>query len=315
MAKRDRISLRWVLLILMGLSILTALAGPRAANPLRKIFRAIQLMPSDPAMYFVAKLRGGDRPSPKPLDQDEARALREELELVEYAAAYYYEQMVLYQQQAMDLQNFQDVFGPADGLGCVLIPARVAADESISYGHGRTLRMASGSGSAAGDLVTTRRLITDRRKALGKFGVLANNVLVGRLGSSDAYTAQLLLVTDADFQVWAKIIRDPNRPRDMAGATTEYLPPLPCHAVGDGRAGLTVKGVPTDAKVMPGDWLLTETSNSFLPIPVRIGTVVAVEDDPRQASFQTVRVAPDADLGALRNVYIVYPIRQQTEGR
>ena len=316
MAKRDRLSLRWVLTILMGVSILTALAGPRAGDPLRRAFRYVQIMPADPVMYVLPKLRGGDKPSPKPLSEDEARQLRERLELVEYAAEFYYEQMVAYQTEAMDLQNFQDVFGPAEGLGCVLIPARVVADESLSYGHGRTLRVRSGGEAVAGDLVTTRRLITDRRKALGKFGVLANNVLVGRLGSSDAYTAQLLLVTDSNFQVWAKIVRDPNRPRDIAGVSAEQiLPPIPCHAVGDGRAGLIVKDVPADAKVLPGDALLTETSNSFLPIPVRVGTVVAVEDDPQQGSFQTVRVMPDADLDGLRNVYIVYPMRPPPEGR
>jgi cell shape-determining protein MreC len=319
MAKRNRISQRWMLLMLMGLSILTALAGPRAADPLRKTFRFFQIMPGDLSMYVVAKLRGGDRPSTKPISQAEAEDLEDRLAVLDYEAAYYYEQMVAYRAEAKELRNFQASFGPAEGLNVELIPARVISDDSVSYGHGRVLRVKGNSGAASGDLVTTRRLVTDRRKTMGKFGVLAGNVLVGRIGESGDFMAELILVTDASFQTHAKIYRDLNNPRIIQGATgeepltPENNDPIPCHAVGDGKMGLIIKNVPVGDAVEPGDALVTEIRTAYRPVPVSIGTVEAVKGDQANPSFQTVRVRPNVDLGALRNVYIVFPLPK--EGR
>lgn len=321
MAKRDRISQRWMLVILMGLSILTALAGARAADPLRKIFRFFQVAPGDPSMYVVSALRGGDQVSSKPITQAEAKDLEDKLAILEYEAASYHERMVAYRAEAEELRNFQPEgsFGLAEGLNIELIPARVIADDSISYGHGRILRVNRGSGVARGDLVTTRRLVTDRRKRMGKFGVLAGNFLVGRLGESGNFMAELVLVTDRNFQTHAKIYRDLANPRTIQGAsgeeplTVDNNDPLVCDAVGDGKVGLIVKSVPVGAVVLPGDALVTEIPTTLRPISVSIGTVEAVEDDSKNPSFQTVRVRPNVDLDALRNVYIVFPLPK--EGR
>ncbi len=45
----------------------------------------------------------------------------------------------------------------------------------------------------------------------------------------------------------------------------------------------------------------------FLPAEIAIGKVVVVEPDPDKPGFCKLVVKPDADLAALREVYIVVP--------
>jgi cell shape-determining protein MreC len=44
-----------------------------------------------------------------------------------------------------------------------------------------------------------------------------------------------------------------------------------------------------------------------MPQGIRIGRVIEVKPDPRNAGLVTLRIAPVADLDALREVYIVVP--------
>jgi len=315
MAKRLRISHPWVLAGLMGLSLLTALSGQRLAGPLRRAARFIQIAPADAGMYVVSWLRGGDRPSGTPRTAGGIRQLEERLANAEYRAAYYHRLMVEQRRRAEELQNFQDLFEPAADLGCTLIPARVVADEGIGYGNGRALNVGHHGGAVRGDLVATRRVVTDRSKALlSKLAVLAGNVVVGRLGQTDAYTSQLILVTHRTFRTPAVITRDPSRHRIIPGPdadvvlTEENNYDIPCEVVGDGRGRMTIDHVKADDVVLPGDVVWTEVFDTAEPVPVRLGTVADVTDDPANPSFSQLAVEPAADLSALRNVYIVCPL-------
>lgn len=202
-----------------------------------------------------------------------------------------------------------------------LIPAQVIGSGSLPYGEVRALNVGENNRATAGAQVTTRRILTDRSKALpNSLATISSTALVGELTSTGAFTSELRLVTDRGFRTAAKILRmiNPDNPRKItvtkgANASERPLrssdPPLDVWAQGNGRGVLIVRGVNAYDNVLPGDWLVTGGNDSALPGRIRIGKVVEVQDDPQQRGlFVNLRVKPHADLQSLREVFIVLPI-------
>ena len=321
MAKRDGIPLQWVLTVMLGLSILMSVAGQGVARPLREMFQYVMIAPTDIGMYLATTFRRafGDEGG-QGLSAEQAEALNLRQQLLKNEVAYLRGRLADSERRVRDLANFEEVFGPAKDVNCVLIPARVVAGESLPYGDSRTVGVGERQGVRPGDRVTTRRLVTDRAKAMVELNVLGANALVGRLGDTGAFTARLILVTHRNFSIQAIVRRDLANPRMIPGPTKEVAlteknnDDILCEAVGDGRSGMVVRGISADERVQVGDWLVTSIPDTFFSKRVPIGTVVEVRDDPQQAGFQDLIIAPDADLAALRRVYIVYPLRPRGEG-
>jgi cell shape-determining protein MreC len=87
---------------------------------------------------------------------------------------------------------------------------------------------------------------------------------------------------------------------------------------GDGEGSLIVTVAKAHA-IRPGDSLVSRTDEKFLPAEIAIGKVVVVEPDKDKPGFSKLVIKPDADLAALREVYIVVrrgtPIPTATEGK
>lgn len=214
------------------------------------------------------------------------------------------------------------------GFPCRLIAARVVGQDSLPYGSTRVLNVGGQGKAAPGQYVTTRRLFTDRSKALPEdYAVVGLTALVGRLISTGAFTARMQLVTDKNFKVLGGIRRiiNPRNPRQITlygprggrlvtitPATSRILVPVECQ--GDGKDGLIVKQVKEQHNVRVGDWLMTSDKEAFFPARERIGTVTHVEPEPDAPGFVRLKVRPHADLGALQEVYIVYPLGDHSAG-
>lgn len=316
MAIRERTFNRGVLMGLMGLAIVTSLAGQRAAAPLRKMARFLLIAPTDMNMYVVTTLRGGDQLARKRQSPRYVEDLEKQVGSLQSQVAYYHDQMNQYRQEARQLQNWQKVFGPNEKLDRILIPARVASDDALPYGDTRVVNAGQRQAVQPGDDVTTRRLLTDRSRALGQFDVMSQNVLVGRIIESGPYTARMILVTDKRYTAHAKVIRDPSNPRIVGGRTseeelTDKHPPVLCDVVGDGRSGLIATGVPAIDNVLPGDRVLAIMNREgYADYAIPIGTVTAKEEDshPDRGGYDRLHVAPDVNLAGLRKVYVIYHV-------
>ena len=284
----------------------------------------------DGGMYLVTQIRpGGDGSSGRRLLQAEIDSLQEELRDLRMRLEDERRDQLLHE---LRTENIRSMYGPKRGLPCQLIRARVVAEGSLAYHQGRIVNVGSAQGATPGAPVTTRRLLTDRSKAIGKGrNVLVSSslpreetmhvpaALVGRLTGAGAFTAQLQLVTDRDFGTQAMVRRDPavGYPRMIeifgpVGAarvelTAKNEMPIPVWATGDGVDGMIVKGVSAGHNVLPGDKLYTTGRDAALPIRVLIGTVTKVTEYPRNQRFVTLRISPYADLAKLRDVYIVEP--------
>ncbi len=318
-----------ILAVLMLLCVVTSFLGPRAAVVLRRPAQVAFSPLGDLGAYLGLSVKNTvNELTSDEIPQDEAQRLRQaNQELQGQVDNLQATVMELRQQQAKIQKLDQLLFGPVDDIPYELIPGRVIGFDSMMYGQTRVI---NAPGALSGSPVTTRKLLTDRSKAMPqtlravalppKMEQMASAVLVGKLMETSAFTARLQLVIDRGFTVRAKILRvfDAKNPREINDGTkrrkmTQADDPLVFvpEAKGDGVGGLTVSNVKEDDNVQKGDFLVTCNDDPLLRAQVRIGQVVAVTSDPRQAGFVNIKVEPAADLDSLREVFVVVPLEKK----
>ena len=318
-----------ILTILMGCSVLVALFGRRVADPLRSAVRYAIVPPGDGAMYLVTQFKERRRPVGSGLTDKQAERLRKENEALRRQVHALLRERHRLWQSATIVKKVRARFGASPAFPYDLIATRVVAGDALPYGSARVLGAGRSQGAVDGAPVTTRGLQTDRLKALleGSAGVIplpqnlmtvTSAALVGRISWAGEFTATLQLVTDAGFRMNARIRRkmnpDPRKRRMIVlrgggspvRLTAKNNERIEVEAAGDGES-LIVKNVAKAHAIRPGDSLVSRTDVDFLPAEITIGKVVVVEPDPDRPGFCKLVVKPDAELAALRKVYIVVP--------
>jgi cell shape-determining protein MreC len=348
MVKRDSKTDRWVLMAMLLVSALALVSGGRALAPLRGMTRFVLIPPADAGLYVASSLRGrlGGEPLDGTLTPRDAEVLamlgRGETGDITYAdlrrlrsvidarsagvARYWKAKALAVEEDNRTLANFQNAFGPARGLNCELIPARVVLDDPLPYGQSRGVNVGSRGGARDGLPVTTRLIVFDRAKAIESarsLPVLADQALMGRLSQTGSFSARVMLVTDRSFQCEAQIMRvvhsDPTQRRQarveengeirLARLSEENNDPIACLAEGSGTDRVIVNGVSADHTVKVGDKLEVRLAGTNQGTSVLVGEVVEVTDDPNLgAAFRRLTIAPAADLLAARHVLILRPI-------
>jgi len=311
-----------LLAILLALSAIASVMGPRVSRPLREATGSVLSPLSDVPMWAVTRL-GARVPAAgqERITAEEAAELRRRIDELNRLVAFLRYQAEVHRARGEDLANFQRMYGPTRDLACELIPARVVAAGSLPYDSTRTLTRSSRRKVREGSAVTTRQLVTSRSKALPPLlRVVQANFLVGRITVSGAFTARLQLVTDRDFEIYGRIRRViSSQPREMVTVTEGDLPrttpltpasndPIEVIARGDGARHLIVPDVEEQHKVQPGDLLVTSTDHGNVPTEIHIGEVVKVKADAKDARRVTLVVRPHADLENIRDVYILSPV-------
>ena len=321
-----RFSRKHLLAILLALSVVGSVMGPQVARPLREAAGSFLSPLSDVPMWAVTRI--GSRvsaPGQERITADEAARLRRRIDELQRTVASLRYLAELHRARGEDLANFQRMYGPTQDLACELIPARVVAAGSLPYDDTRMLARGSRRKIREGAAVTTRQLITNRSKALPPLLSVVNaSFLVGRVTVSGAFTARLQLLTDRDFEIYARIRRViSSRPRDMVTVTDGKLPrtapltpasndPIEVIARGDGARYMVVRDVEEQHKVQEGDLLVTTTEHGDVPTEIHIGEVIEVRTDAKDARRVTLIVKPHADLENIRDVYIVSPVEPPT---
>lgn len=313
-----KISRRSLLTALIVSAVLCSLLGSRLARPARTVAQFALAPPADPLMYGATAARGKiDSLGAQGLSPEKARALEDANVLLRAHVDRLREQLRAAQEQIPLVQGLhRGLIGPSQDFPCEVIPARVLASGSLPYSRSRTLTPLRDAGVPEGALVTTRRLLTDRSKELpSDLSVISSEALVGRVVAAGPYTAVMRLVTDRDFQMWGRVWRDSQRPREViTGAMREPLteqnnrPIEPVHCRGDGKGGLIVQEVMAHHNVLPGDRLMTSGDDDALPVDVFVGTVTEVREDLKHPGMVSLYVKPHADVESLRDVYIVLPL-------
>jgi len=232
------------------------------------------------------------------------------------------------------VQNTRNAYG-ASLKRCELIPARVILGDALPYGQSQTVAKGTIHGVEKGMRVID--VLTDRSKALpaddkmraitgfspvaGK--PIAGSVLVGWVEAAGSFTARVRLVTDKRFAIdaWLQRKIDPARPRKVTvttpeGPTERILTRqdnrlIKVNLSGDGESGLVTDAIPKAHNIRAGDWLWTIGRSAKLPLRLRIGEVVSVAQSAKNPNFVITRVTPAAQLGALRDIFIVRSLVSQ----
>ncbi|MCY2925802.1 MAG: hypothetical protein NT031_10240, partial [Planctomycetota bacterium] len=218
---------------------------------------------------------------------------------------------------------------PTPGVSITLVKATVLAEDPLPYGETRLIRPGRQAGALKGQgVVAVRQVVTDRAKALPEgLGVLippkeivsegdrklSEAVLVGRVGQTSAFSAQMILVTDRQFKssdMYIRRIINEDPPRHILVGGHEM--PLedgnneliPVEAAGNGKE-MEIQSVPAEHNVMKGDWLVMPVQKTYWPADIVVGLVDRVEDPG--SGHQRVFVRPAAELSTLRDVYIMLP--------
>ncbi len=320
-------SRKTVLVILMGASIASIAVGTRAAGWLRGITAPAIAPLGDGGMWLTVRFKAQSHGRQlRDLSPEEVRALHDEVEYWRRRTNYWRSRSEEYARHLRSMRVFEKLyggsFGPIGDLPCELIPARVVGMDSLPYGRTRMVTPGRTRGVREGARVTTFELLTNRSKAIQqRLWTINATSLVGRVIEAGAFTARLQLVIDRGFAMRGRLRRrlDPRKPRKILvslrdAAVLQPLTdannrPVDVNDVrGDGKEGLIVSDVPAGEQIMVGDELVTRNDDALMPMEVRVGEVVEVLENPKNPEFVTLRVRPYAQLDALREVYIVWPL-------
>lgn len=306
-------------LVLTGLllvSVILSILGPGTGNRLREWVHVAFAPLGQTGWYLTSSIKDHVRVEPDVSQEQARRAVRDNerlrAELASLQARYRHDWQKILAGQTV----FSTAFGWDPDVPVRLVSAEIIAADTLPYGWGRLVNKGARSGAAEGAMATTRRLRTDRAKALPpNLAVLAGEALVGRITESGAFSSRVQLVSDRGFEIPAQIYRviDPENPRTIqyndriVRLLPEHNAPVLVYAQGDGATGLHVPEVKEVESIRPGDILQTRPSSGAMPAAVTIGVVTDVQRDHRNAGLVNIRVEAAADLASLREVYIVVP--------
>ena len=324
-----RLSKKTVLVVMLVIATATSLLGSLVSDMLRMPAACALAPVSDfvKASTSAFKSEMADREEPA-MSASEAARLRKEVDQWRSAAQARSWGEVHWWDKYRRVQNTRNAYG-ASLKTCELIPARVILGEALPYGQSQTVARGTIHGVEKGmrviDVLTDRSKALpadDRMRAITGFSPvtgkpIAGSVMVGWVEAAGSFTARIRLVTDKRFEIdaWLQRKIDPSNPRKVTITTPEG--PLEktltrednrfikVKLSGDGERGLVTDAIPKAHNIRPGDWLWTIGRSAKLPVRLRIGEVVSVAQSAKNPNFVITRVAPAADLGALRDIFIV----------
>ena len=325
------------LAVMVLVSTALIVLGERVGEYVRIPAQYLMAPAGEATMYVVAGLKSHAGKSETPMPREEVEALVRQQQMLVYRMD---RQLQDLRQIRSDLEMFNKVrkirlsgqYQPTPGVAVGLVYAKVLAEDALPYGDTRLLGRGRRVGAQKGQSVAVLRdLVTDRGKALPEgLSVLnppreyatasartfSQAILVGRLVQPSAFSAQMALVTDPQFDapdlyIWRIANEDPPRHilvgghevplRDGPDGNNELIP---VRAVGNGKE-MEIQSVPADHKVQKGDWLIMPYERTYWPADILVGRVWRVEDPG--TGHVKVYVHPEADLSALRDVYIMIP--------
>ncbi len=314
---------RNLLVLLLIASVATAILGRSVSSPLRGAVNWALTPMGDAGMYLATSFKKKISASPQPMTPEDIERL------VEVKDRWRVRALAAERDLARRIRREQQqrrLFGPQQDLPVRLISARVVMGDSMPYNWTRVVNAGKSQDVEPGCRVTTRRLLTDRSKALPKnLAVLWRTVFVGRIIRAGAFTAVCQLVTDRGFKTDALIIRkiDPDNPRRIkidirngaafAKISRKNNRPVGIKIQGHGNGRIIARQVKAGHNIKPGDVLRTRGDDIHLPQSMLIGEVEKVVDDRNDPGFQTVYIRPAANLEALRSVYVVVPKATEPE--
>ncbi|UCG17612.1 MAG: rod shape-determining protein MreC [Phycisphaerales bacterium] len=190
-----------------------------------------------------------------------------------------------------------------DGRG-QLIRARVISEDLISWRESRLVDAGSLGGVRRGAAVVSNHFTVDVGRDKGVqdgLRVLSSETLVGAVWHTGTHTSRVQLLTDPSTEMVVTIGR--HRDGELVPLGKDFW------MVGVGNGWLEVRDVGhkyvKEGDVRVGDVVLTVGDEAVLPVPVVIGAIRKIRQDPDNGLLYILDVEPAVAPSGLRHVYIV----------
>jgi cell shape-determining protein MreC len=196
-----------------------------------------------------------------------------------------------------------------------ILPAKVVAWDIVSWRDSLLVARGSSRGVGWPDWVASRLFVNEGGESGVEQGqaVLARECLLGRIEQVSPYMARVQLFSDVDspriqVQIGA-----------VAANKVEYVD-YPCSLRGMGRSRMVIEDVPYqhvqasttgedagagDRKIRVGDLVYSAGDQLGLPVPLIIGKVSGLEQNPKKRLVYTVAVEPAVEIAEIREVFII----------
>jgi len=132
--------------------------------------------------------------------------------------------------------------------------------------------------------------------------VISDDGVVGRTSSVSEHTSEILLITDRNSSVPAKLLRTGAFGIVNGGGVS--IGGNPVIDMGVPQNPCSMDNIPSGVAVQAGDKVVSSGLGTVFPEGLQIGTVVSVETH-KSGLYQVARIKPTADLARLRYVFVV----------
>lgn len=196
-----------------------------------------------------------------------------------------------------------------------LLDARVVARDAAAWRDAALVARGSERGVHRRDWVASRLFVDRGAISDVKAGqaVLAGESLIGRIEQVSPYMARVQLLTDVDApRVEVRIAASEAGPG--AGRLIDYT----CSLRGRGEGRMMIENVPEryvdtasevetakQRRIRVGDYVVTAPGYGGLPVPMVVGRIETITENPRKRLVYQIIVRPIADLESLRDVFII----------
>ena len=294
----QRIVLVALPLVALGLMVLPQNVADRVRAWTSPLFSPLEDMTAGWALDLRERISPPDGSAQKA----EGPALSEQVDSLRSGMAQATALLNEYERRLRDLTRIREGL---DGLPCRVVPARLMPPETLGGQASARLGEGADKGIRRSGAVISCRIDRGTREAVQRGEpVLTAAGLVGIVEEVGPVTSTVRLVTDPRTSLMVQIItlRDGQWRAGPEGIS---------RGSGDGTT-LTVQGIPRNADIAPGDFVVTSPSReSSLPPYLVVGRIVRCDVKPA-ALFSTLVVEPQVSPVEAGEVYVLSP---ETGGR
>jgi cell shape-determining protein MreC len=210
------------------------------------------------------------------------------------------------QVEVLTATRMRNVDGGRIGARGRLIPARVLADDLLSWRASRLITAGSTNGSHEGAAVMSNFFSIDTGDVDGLhpgLAIVLGEIYIGVVDQASLHTSRVRLVTDPATEMKVRI----GRSSDSGFLVVERY----FWMVGRGGGLMEIRDVEArevnDGTVAVGDWVLSDPLDPALPSALVIGQISHVEKDRKNPLFSVLTVESAAPLEEIERVYIYDP--------
>lgn len=199
--------------------------------------------------------------------------------------------------------------GASLGVRGKLIPATIIGEDALSWRSSRLINAGSLQGVQGGAAVVSNRFTVGlgAEDGIGDgMAILYGEVLIGWIEKTATHSARVKLLTDPSVAIKVRVGRYDG---ERFAVLDDFF-----WLSGRGEGKLEIEDVDgrmvERGDIQVGDVVLSDPESVALPTGLTIGTIVKISPDRSQPLFRVLSVKSEADLSALRRVYVYDPTEE-----